>query len=412
MQKQAIISGSSRIDENISAIENYIALNNSTKSFNKTFPLTGIEQPFVTFSELELAALLWQNEAIKTKLQTLALGDFEDKTIRLSQVDILQWLQDKPPGFLLSAMLSNIGQKAPRKGRRNYKDRTILMSLDEMQSHLQRIREPGFDSQTYRTKGYALRGSIKTDGFHLQVLAFKLSELSAVKYKRLPQDLMPRRITSALGGLDDYLTEIRNVIKTPQDVADIFDCPPEQIKILGIDMGQACVIGASAILPSKKPTKTARKPVFFNLAVKQKAVSQPSFKHRAWTEKQKASAQQEGLDSIQDIESKLPPLRGVGASASAHLEKLEQAQEQLEAFYNGSNHKYKKHAWDARRARESEYDRMTDSLLRVVGGSIGQKRHDNNKVIIGIGLSKFSSRIRLSSLDGTFLSYFVRKVSK
>ena len=137
------------------------------------------------------------------------------------------------------------------------------MSLEEMRLHLQRVRDPDFDSRTYTTTGYALRGSIRTDGFRLQALAFKLSELSAVKYKRLPQERMPRRITSTLGGLDDYFTEIRNVIKTPQDVADIFDCPPEQVKIVGIDMGQACVIGASAILPSKKPTKKSRKPVFF-----------------------------------------------------------------------------------------------------------------------------------------------------
>ncbi|KAF9558374.1 hypothetical protein EC968_007111 [Mortierella alpina] len=228
MQKNKVLSVPSRIDENKSAIENYIALNNSTRSLRRTFPLSGIEQPFVTISETDLTALLWQNDNIKAKLQSLALEDFEDKTVTPSQVDIAYWLQRKPPGFLLSALLSDVGLSAPRKGRRNYKDRTSLMSLDEMQIHLQHIRKPGFDANRYKKKDYVLRGSIKTDGFRLQVLAFKLSELSAVKYKQLPPDHMPRRITSTLGGLGDYLTEIRNVIKTPQDVADIFECPPEQ----------------------------------------------------------------------------------------------------------------------------------------------------------------------------------------
>ncbi len=149
---------------------------------------------------------------------------------------------------------------------------------------------------------------------------------------------------------------------------------------------------------------------FFNLAVKQKAVYQPTIKHRNWTEQERAD-QPGGRNSINDIECELPPRRGVGASPSAHLKALEQNQDQLETFYNGKNHKYKKHKWDAQRARAQKYDRMADSLLRVVGGSIGQRREENNKVIIGIGLGKFPSNIRLSSLDRSFLTY-VQKVSK
>ena len=58
---------SRNIDDNISAIENYITLNSSTKSLRRTFLLTGIEHRFITFSELELILLLWQNEAVNQK---------------------------------------------------------------------------------------------------------------------------------------------------------------------------------------------------------------------------------------------------------------------------------------------------------------------------------------------------------
>ncbi|KAF9950813.1 hypothetical protein BGZ72_007591 [Mortierella alpina] len=184
------------IDDNISASENYITLNNSTKSLRRTLLLTGIEQHFITFSELELILLLWQNEAVNQKMQKLAL-----KTLRIRR-------SGSPNPTYYTGFRKN-RQKAPRSGRRDYRDKTSLMSLEEMRWHLQRVRDPDFDSRTYTTTGYALRGSIRTDGFRVQALAFKLT----------------RPITSTLGGLVYYLTEIRNVIKTSQDMGDIFDSP-------------------------------------------------------------------------------------------------------------------------------------------------------------------------------------------
>ncbi|KAF9945471.1 hypothetical protein BGZ65_010704 [Modicella reniformis] len=57
-------------------------------------------------------------------------------------------------------------------------------------------------------------------------------------------------------------------------------CPGE-INILSLDQGQAYVVGASAILPGDN---LQEKRVFHNLAVSQKAVSQPTFKSRNWSE--------------------------------------------------------------------------------------------------------------------------------
>ncbi|KAI7819289.1 hypothetical protein BC939DRAFT_505807 [Gamsiella multidivaricata] len=59
------------------------------------------------------------------------------------------------------------------------------------------------------------------------------------------------RTISTIAGTDYYLTEVRNVFKTRQDVTALWGCRPEEIKMLGLDLGQACVVGASALLPEE-----------------------------------------------------------------------------------------------------------------------------------------------------------------
>ncbi|KAF8916557.1 hypothetical protein BGZ58_005260, partial [Dissophora ornata] len=376
------------IDEGIPAIENYVLLNQSSRSYRKTVPLTSTEQPFVSFSERELALLFWQNDALKKRLQDLALEVFEDKSFIPSQMDLNQWLQGVAPGSLITEMLSNVGRNEPRKGPRDYKDSTCMMDLSEMREHIQNIRRADFDPMTplmHKKCRYVLRGSIRTDGFRLQLLAFKLKELQSVRYRRLPQNVLPLLSTSTVGGVDYHLSEVRNIVKTPQDVANLWGCAPDQIKILGLDLGQACVLGASALLPERNdPKSVTKEPVtFYNLAVKQKAVYQPTFKHRRWMQEQKSIVPGDGMRSISDIETGLPPLRGEGACLAEYVEQFEAVKGQLDAFYNG-NKRFKKHKWDARRARDAEYRLITDRLLNLVGGSIGRKRDEANKVVIGV----------------------------
>ncbi|KAG9060844.1 hypothetical protein KI688_007913 [Linnemannia hyalina] len=61
------------------------------------------------------------------------------------------------------------------------------------------------------------------------------------------------------------------------------------------------------------------------------------------------------------------------------------------------------------RARQYEYQLLADRLLGIVGGSIGRRYDPANPVLIGVGLGKFSIKSGLSSLDSTFLSFFVQK---
>ncbi|KAF9122109.1 hypothetical protein BGX30_002202, partial [Mortierella sp. GBA39] len=133
---------------------------------------------------------------------------------------------------------------------KNYPKSAFLMPVDEMRVHLQRIRDVDFEPAAYAERGYVLRRSIRTDGFRIQ--AFKLNEIHSVKYRQLSPDKLPCRFTSTLGGTDYFVTEIQNIVSTKQDVARLWDCEPKCIKILGVDLGQAFVVRASAILPPCK----------------------------------------------------------------------------------------------------------------------------------------------------------------
>ncbi|KAF9189662.1 hypothetical protein BGZ51_009391 [Haplosporangium sp. Z 767] len=283
----------------------------------------------------------------KEKLQDLVLEDFDDKESNPSIVDLNEYLQRKPPGFFISCLLSNVGRNEPRHGPRNYKDATCIMDLDQLRQHIQHIRAPNFDPMTpllhkipltstiYKTPRFVLRGTIRTDGFRLQLLTFKPKELNVVEYRRLQDDILPNRLTSTSGGVDYYLTEVRNIVKTSLDVANLWGCAAGQIKILGLDLGQARVVGASALL-LKRHDPNRKKPE------PQKAVYQPTFKHRRWMQDQKGITPGDGMRSISDIETGLPSLRGKGAPFANYVEQVKGVKGQLDGFYNGNN-RLKKH---------------------------------------------------------------------
>ncbi|KAI7821855.1 hypothetical protein BC939DRAFT_454689 [Gamsiella multidivaricata] len=134
---------------------------------------------------------------------------------------------------------------------------------------------------------------------------------------------------------------------------------------------------------------------------------QPVFRYRRWLEDEKQLIPAGQSDSIADIESCPPPIRGPEASVTNYIEMLEQVEDRLLDFYNGNNNRFNKHTWDMKRAKHIEYQAIANSLLRIVGGSIGERCKDDNPVLIGVGLGQFGSSSRLSSLHSSFLSYFV-----
>ncbi|KAI7830198.1 hypothetical protein BC939DRAFT_499689 [Gamsiella multidivaricata] len=265
--------------QGIPATENFVLLNQSSKSYRKTAPLTSAEQPFMSFSERELGILFWQNAALKEKLQELVLVDFEDKSIIPSKNDLSMWLQGKIPGFLIIEMLSNIGRNEPCKGPRDFKDST-------------------------------------------------------------------------------------------PDVADLWRYVPDQIKTLGIDIGQACVLGTSALLPKNDDpgsmtTASGSKDAdrheqllrgynsnfrscnLLQLRSEAEDCIPAHIQAHKMDEEQKSIVPGDGVKSISDIETKLPPLRSEGASFASHVTELGIIKGQLNEFYNGDN-RFMKHKWDAK----------------------------------------------------------------
>ncbi|KAG0292900.1 hypothetical protein BGZ97_005482 [Linnemannia gamsii] len=400
--------------------ENFIILNRIVGRSWRLSPMSPRGRKFVSLSEDDLVRIFWRDVTLRKQLQSYAhptLPFFTDPT-RIPQGDVVGWLKNLAPGELINRLLTDIGgfTEDKRRKRKNWSRSAHRMSISDMTSHISNIRDKDFNSKdSYSSKGYALRGSIRTDGYRIQLLAFKLNELN----RQLDEDKQPDPLTSTLGGTDHYLTEIRNVVRTAEDVQRIWGCDPKDIKIVGIDLGKAFVFGASVLLPSSAsaiPTDREEKgPVvdvdvplptrFHNLAVSQKAVYQPTFKHRRWLEQRKEHAV-EGTESISHKETNLPPLRGPDASITEYVKQSSVVESDLEAFYN--NITLKKHQWDSKRARDREFKLLAKRLLVLVGGTPGAKRDSSNKVVIGIGLGDFSSNSRLSSLHTAFCKYFVQ----
>ncbi|KAF9546508.1 hypothetical protein BGW38_009660, partial [Lunasporangiospora selenospora] len=170
------------------------------------------------------------------------------------------WLRGQGPGTLIRSLIAPVSQDALSNKRCKGADTFPVISLDpdDIRNHVNNLRTASFDPRTYTQKGYALRGSIKTDGHRLQVLAFKLRELLSVRYKRYSDDVLPNRLLSTVPGTDDSLTEIRNVFTSENDVERLLGCSSDQVSYLGIDPGQACVVGAYAYLPPDKEPKIGR----------------------------------------------------------------------------------------------------------------------------------------------------------
>ncbi|KAF9080156.1 hypothetical protein BGX29_005586, partial [Mortierella sp. GBA35] len=80
------------------------------------------------------------------------------------------------------------------------------------------------------------------------------------------------------------------------------------------------------LMAKKPPTK------FYNLAVKQNAVYQPTLKRRRWLEQRKQQSI-EGSGSISRIETELPRRHGPEASIKDYAQSLQKVEGHLNSFY-------------------------------------------------------------------------------
>ncbi|KAF9943624.1 hypothetical protein BGZ70_005698, partial [Mortierella alpina] len=192
-------------------------------------------------------------------------------------------------------------------------------------------------------------------------------------------------------------------------ITDIATAPPvdQSMDIVVATTAVDLTYASASATPPKAPQEKAVRHNF--LAVKSKAIYQPQFKFRRWMEGQKRIVSPGESNSIRDIEGGLPALHGEDASVINYVKELEKVEGRLERFYNGDNMMYTRHKWDSKRAKDSEFLVLANSLLKAVGGNVGEMRKDSNKVVIAIGLGQFSGTPGLTSLHSSFLSYFVRK---
>ncbi|KAG9067141.1 hypothetical protein KI688_011922 [Linnemannia hyalina] len=127
-----------RIQENISAAENYIALNELIPCCWQLSPITSLQQPFVTFSELELARFFWKRPLLKQRLVELTLSD-EDSTVPTSIRDLENWIRGSEPGVIIKNFISEIdpvGLSNCQKRKAGHRGAIKLLSLDQIRNHL------------------------------------------------------------------------------------------------------------------------------------------------------------------------------------------------------------------------------------------------------------------------------------
>jgi hypothetical protein len=155
---------------------------------------------------LDLTKIFWPDLDLRLQLQLYALPDFPSikNPEKVSQSDVALWLSRTTPGSLITSFLTDIGGYSAEQRRKlkSYSRSTSLVSTEEMRSHLRRIRKDDFKPKEYAVNGYVLRGSFRTDGVHIQVLGFKMKELHSVKFRQLPVEKLPFRLTSTIGGTD------------------------------------------------------------------------------------------------------------------------------------------------------------------------------------------------------------------
>ncbi|KAI7818892.1 hypothetical protein BC939DRAFT_531715 [Gamsiella multidivaricata] len=156
------------IQEDASAIENYLAINKLSPNPRRIIPMSTAKQPFVSFTERQPAMFFFnRGGALRAWVQELV------GTVCTSMRDVEEWIGGKEPGFLIKHLIVDIDPEdltSRKRGKAGHRTAIKLLSLDDLETDLQMLDDPEFKPETYACKGYFLRGSLRTDGFTMQLL--------------------------------------------------------------------------------------------------------------------------------------------------------------------------------------------------------------------------------------------------
>lgn len=163
-------------------------------------PMSPIRHGFMTLSERELLLCIHRTYREEV-IHALSPPANKKDLVQLLLYDLGQM---SPGQFLSNLMVP----RNPAQKIRGY--RTSLQIVAPKLEGADYIYDP--------TKKYALTGTFRTNGLELQVLAF---DTRVLKGFRPDATLAPGRTDPRMGNTR-YLTEIRNVYKSPEDVERAF----------------------------------------------------------------------------------------------------------------------------------------------------------------------------------------------
>lgn len=218
--------------------------------------------------------------------------------------------------------------------------------------------------------GRVLQNTILTDGLQLKVHAIDLSRAKSTSVTGTAAASKKKSIGLLQASKCNYIPD----------------------RICGIDTGRAFAFGACAMEAQEDGKLVARN----NLAVRTRALNDPSRQHRSWLEQRKQKHA-----SILEWERALE--RRDGEDDTAYFRRWFDEAVKVRRFYNSV--KMKKRRWDLNKATRAVYNKAVRALLLMNGTKPGRHRAENMRLSFAIGDSDFGS-----GTHSAFEKYFVSQV--
>ncbi|KAF9089308.1 hypothetical protein BGX27_002521 [Mortierella sp. AM989] len=165
-------SAPDRVDPDKTPAEDFIVLNRAIGRSWRLSPMSPHGSKFVILSEDDLVRIFWKDETVRKQLQLYAHSTVIKSVPEpgsVAQDDVVGWLKNLDSEELINRLLADIGGFTKEERRKK--------------KHWPRSAHPFNSKVSYSGQGYALRGSVKTNGSRIQLRAFKQNELKCVQYR-------------------------------------------------------------------------------------------------------------------------------------------------------------------------------------------------------------------------------------
>ncbi|KAG0322448.1 hypothetical protein BG000_002906 [Podila horticola] len=154
------------------------------------------------------------------------------------------------------------------------------------------------------------------------------------------------------------------------------------------------VLGSDPARDIDSPSTVPRER-FRNLVIKSKALYQPQFRHRRYLESSKP-------DEMRASEHSINPHKGIhDDKVLDFVESRIDASQTLNHHYNNT-FRHRWHLWEFQKAKEAEYSVAIQAVMDMLFDA------PKDKVLFVIGLDKFVSNSKLTSLHGTFGAQLIK----